>query len=134
MGQARLKVEGHLAGRWHDSRGRLDPALELFDQEFQARLPDVAQLVEHFPELLEAFLPLFMLLYLLDLEVLDLLRDPRKLGVDSAGETVDVWHDPTSSVYEGKKGRNKNALRLLLVRKQRAAWAPGLVATVFNGR
>src|SRR5206468_6408034 len=71
---------------------------------------------------------------LLDLEFLDLLRDPRKLGVDSAGETVDVWHDPTSSVYEGKKGRNKNALRLLLVRKQRAAWAPGLVATVFNGR
>src|SRR5262249_28794995 len=92
--QARLKVEGRLSGRWQDPRRRLDPALELLGQEFQARPQDVAQLVEHLAELLQTLLPLFMRLRLLDLELLDLLLDGRELGVDSAGETVDVWHDP----------------------------------------
>src|SRR5262249_8135236 len=39
-------------------------------------------------------LPLFLLLNLPGLDLLDLLRDGRELGVDPAGETVDVWHNP----------------------------------------
>jgi hypothetical protein len=58
--------------------------------KFQARSPNRAQLVEHLCELLQTLLPVFMPLHLFNLELLDLVFDCRKLGVDPAGETVDV--------------------------------------------
>ena len=96
-GNARLKVESRLSSRRRYSWLGLDSVPELLHEKFQARSPNCAQLVEHLCELLQTLLPVFMPLHLFNLELLDLVFDCRKLGVDPAGETVDVRHDGTSS-------------------------------------
>jgi hypothetical protein len=90
MRHAGLKVEGRIAHRRNDMHSGLYSVPEFLDQKFQARLPDLAQLVKRFAELLQAILPLLRILLFPTEQFLVPFSGRRKLDADSFGEIANV--------------------------------------------